>query len=157
VSSITGNTNFSDRKSKQPVNTNQHLNEFKQSFAFSYKLRSVLKLSTSRNYQTWGGISENVLWWVNFSDLVIGMEELLIKETNEDGDNVLYLVMGHPLVMGHFRPASKNIKNSHTKLNIDSYGLKLCKINAFNCHRMYRKDHFVIIQIAVLRPQGDSS
>jgi len=34
--------------------------------------------------------------------------------------NVLYLVMGHPLVMGQFRPASKIIKNRHQQLNLSS-------------------------------------
>ena len=34
--------------------------------------------------------------------------------------NVLYLVMGHPLVMGQFRPACKIIKYHHHQLNISS-------------------------------------
>ena len=54
----TTTTKPSDKKGKQPANTNQHSNSTKHDFASSYELSSIPKLSGSENYRTWRDISE---------------------------------------------------------------------------------------------------
>jgi len=86
--SVSGTTTTkpSEKQGKQPANTSQHSNSTKCRFTPSYKLSSISKLRGSENYCTWRDISEYVLQFFNCWDLVVGMEEIPMEETDDGRD-----------------------------------------------------------------------